>query len=414
MPRHRQQRHARWGLRLAIAVAVLLVLVVAAGMYQLLRGVPKLTLKAAAPSNTVIPGGPPTLPWPAGAQAMVDIPGVGTLNSPNPSPTDKPVPIASLTKMMTAYVILHDHPLPAGTPGPGIPMNADDVAVYRSGRAQGESVVRVVAGEMLPERQALEGLLVASGNNLAGALARWDKTNPAAFVDAMNATATQLGLAHTHYADAAGTNPASVSTAAEQLKLAEAAMADPTFAEIVAEQQVNLPLAGTIRNYNTLVGTDGIVGIKTGNSLAAGGCVVVAAKRPIGGHDQLVYASVVGVQGKAPLQGALAAGRALVDATGTAVKQATVLNANQIVGRVRAPWGGSVNAVVADPVQVTTWGGVPVSYTFKAAPLGRSVSNGARVGTLTATIGNRRVDEPVRASGSIHGPSLLWRLKRLP
>jgi hypothetical protein len=123
---------------------------------------------------------------------------------------------------------------------------------------------------------------------------------------------------------------------------------------------------------------------------------------------------VVGVQGKAPLQGALAAGRALVDATGTAVKQATVLNANQIVGRVRAPWGGSVNAVVADPVQVTTWGGVPVSYTFKAAPLGRSVSNGARVGTLTATIGNRRVDEPVRASGSIHGPSLLWRLKRLP
>jgi hypothetical protein len=123
---------------------------------------------------------------------------------------------------------------------------------------------------------------------------------------------------------------------------------------------------------------------------------------------------VVGVQGKTPLPAALAAGRALVDAAGTAVKQATVLSAHQTVGRVRAPWGGSVNAVVADPVQVTTWGGLPVSYTFKAAPLGRSVSNGARVGTLTTTIGSRRIDSPVRTAGSIHGPSLLWRLKRRP
>jgi D-alanyl-D-alanine carboxypeptidase (penicillin-binding protein 5/6) len=293
-------------------------------------------------------------------------------------------------------------------------MNADDVAVYRAGRALGESVVRVTAGEMLPERQALEGLLVASGNNLAGALARWDKTNPAAFIDAMNTTATQLGLTHTHYADAAGTNAASVSTAAEQLKLAEAAMADPTFAEIVAEPQVNLPLAGTLRNYNTLVGTDGIIGIKTGNSLAAGGCVVVAAKRPIGGHDQLLYAAVVGVPGKAPLAGALAAARALVDGAGSSVKQATVVTANQTVGRVRAPWGGSVNAVVANPVQMTTWGGLPVTYAFKAAPLGHSLSKGARVGTLTTTIGSKRVDEPVLASGALHGPSLRWRLQRRP
>jgi D-alanyl-D-alanine carboxypeptidase (penicillin-binding protein 5/6) len=320
--------------------------------------------------------------------------------------------MASVAKVMVAYVVLHDHPLPMAQPGPVVPMTAEDVNAYRAGRAQGESVVKVTTGEMLPERQALEGLLVASGNNLAGALARWSKGNQPAFLDEMNATAGKLGLSHTHYADPSGVNPATVSTAAEQLKLAEAAMADATFADIVAQPQVNLPLAGILANYNTLVGKDGIVGIKTGNSAAAGGCLVVAANRPVAGKLQLVYAAVLGVKGKSPIQAALAAGKALVDAVGPAVKSASVLAANQPLATIRSPWGATVNATAADAVQLPTWGGQPVTYTFQPRRIGRSIARGSEVGTVVVTVGTRHFNAPVRASSSVHGPSLFWRLKR--
>jgi D-alanyl-D-alanine carboxypeptidase (penicillin-binding protein 5/6) len=410
--RRRQHSSGRRGRKaVLIVLPLLVVLVVAAGIFQWLRPVPKLSLHPSVPVNTVVPGPPPALPWPAGGQAALDVPGVGLLSSPG---SDQAVPTASLAKVMSAYVVLHDHPLPTGTPGPAVPMTADDVNAYRAGRAQGESVVRVTAGEMLAERQLLEGLLVASGNNLASALARWNKGTPAAFVDEMNATATRLSLTHTHYADPAGVNPATTSTVGDQLKLAEAAMADPTFAEIVAEPQVQLPLAGTIKNFNSLVGTDGIVGIKTGNSLAAGGCLVLAAKRQVAGRDELVYAAVLGAKGKVPLQAALTAGKALVDAAGTLGRPVTVLSANQTLATIRAPWGTTARATVANAAQLPAWGGQPLTYAFQARSLGHSLHKGDEVGMVIVTAGTQHVQLPVLATASIRSPSLRWRLKRMP
>jgi serine-type D-Ala-D-Ala carboxypeptidase (penicillin-binding protein 5/6) len=412
LPHHRRQHSVRRGRKLVlIVVALIVVLVVAAGIFQWLRPVPKLALQPTVPVNSVVPGPPPAPPWPADGHAALDVPGVGLLSSPG---SDQPLPTASLAKVMAAYVVLRDHPLPTGTPGPGVAMTADDVNAYRAGRAQGESVVRVTTGEMLAERQLLEGMLVASGNNLAGALARWNKGTPAAFVDEMNATGARLGLAHTHYADPAGVNPATTSTVGDQLKLAEAAMADPTFAEIVAEPQVQLPLAGTIKNFNSLVGTDGIVGIKTGNSLAAGGCLVLAAKRQVAGRDELVYAAVLGAKGNVPLQSALTAGKALIDAAPTLGRPVPVLTANQPLATVRAPWGTTVRATVANAAQLAAWGGQPLIYAFQGRPLGRSVRKGDEVGTVTVTAGTQHVQLPVVATASIPSPSLRWRLKRMP
>ena len=84
------------------------------------------------------------------------------------------MPIASLAKIMTAYVVLRCHPLPAGGPGPPITVTAADAAAYASDKRHGQSVVKVERGEKLTERQALEALLIPSGNNIASMLAGWD------------------------------------------------------------------------------------------------------------------------------------------------------------------------------------------------------------------------------------------------
>ena len=108
------------------------------------------------------------------------------------------MPVASLTKMMTAYLVLTDHPLSATEQGPSFTMTAADVADWDNAVDTDQSNVEVALGEVLTERQLLEGLLVHSANNFADILAEWDAGSMAAFVTKMNATALTLGM--TQYA----------------------------------------------------------------------------------------------------------------------------------------------------------------------------------------------------------------------
>jgi len=137
----------------------------------------------------------------------------------------------------------------------------------------------VVPGEKLTERQALEALLIPSGNNIGAMLAGWDAGSQGAFVAEMNAQAGSLGLRSTRYADASGADPATVSTAGDQFVLTLRALQIPAFRQIVAMPQVTLPVAGVVYNVNSALGHDGIVGVKTGSSSPAGGCLAFAAIR---------------------------------------------------------------------------------------------------------------------------------------
>jgi D-alanyl-D-alanine carboxypeptidase (penicillin-binding protein 5/6) len=224
------------------------------------------------------------------------------------------VAIASVAKVMTAYVILHDHPLPPGGSGPDIAVQSSEAAAYPSQIRDGDSLVPVVAGERLTERQALEALLLPSADNVAWILARWDAGSQAAFVARMNATARRLGLTGTSYTDPSGLDPSTTSTAADQVRLGMAAMRVPALATIAAMSTAVVPVAGLVRNYNTLLGQDGIAGLKTGSTHAAGGCVLIAAWHKASGHRTLIVAAVLGQPGTAQtiLPNALRAGHNLV------------------------------------------------------------------------------------------------------
>ena len=276
--------------------------------------------QATSPIGTVTPGAGTTAPrqerlaavsWPADGVSAADISGMGVVAG---SGATRPVPIASVAKVMTAYVVLHDHPLPSGGSGPEIVVQSSEAAAYPSQVRDGDSLVPVVAGERLTERQALEALLLPSADNMAWILARWDAGSQAAFVARMNATARRLGMTGTSYTDPSGLDPSTTSTAADQVRLGMAAMRVPVLATIAAMSTAVVPVAGLVRNYNTLLGQDGIAGLKTGSTQAAGGCVLIAAWRNASGHRTLIVAAVLGQPGTAQtiLPNALRAGHNLV------------------------------------------------------------------------------------------------------
>jgi D-alanyl-D-alanine carboxypeptidase (penicillin-binding protein 5/6) len=324
------------------------------------------------------------------------------------------VPIASLAKVMTALLVLRSHPLAPGAGGPTLQVTAADVALYRTEAAGDQSVLPVAASERLNERQLLQGLLLLGANNAAIMLARWDAGSQRAFVAQMNATARALGLQQTHFADASGLSPATVSTAADLLRLAAVAMAIPTFRHIVAEPQATLPVAGTVYNVDSFLGRAGIVGIKTGATTAAGGCDLAAAYRTIGGHRELVLAAVLGQQGVQPLLTALQAGEALVVAAGTAMRPVVPLRQGTVVANLSVPWAAPVPVVAARSVTAVGWPGLQARRHIQTLALaaGRGVRRGARVGRLTLTLGAQGFTEPLVAAGAIPPPPLSWRLLR--
>jgi D-alanyl-D-alanine carboxypeptidase (penicillin-binding protein 5/6) len=247
--------------------------------------------------------------WPTKGQASITV-GSSDVES---SPAQAPVPIASIAKVMTAYLVLRAAPLDDGDDGFRFTVTEADVADTASRRHNDESVVAVRAGEVLTERQALLALLLPSANNVAIMLAQHVDGSIDAFVQEMNQTAETLDLADTTYTDPSGLDEGTRSTAADQVRLANVAMREPGFPGLVATGKAQLPVAGTVRNTDTLLGTAGFVGIKTGSDDAAGGCFMFRTHRVIDGHSVEVTGVVLGQPGRDLIAAGLAAAAQLAD-----------------------------------------------------------------------------------------------------
>ncbi len=217
--------------------------------------------------------------WPEHGQGAYQVGG----GQPAASPHQHPVPIASLAKVMTALVVLEHLPLGGTADGPTLLVREEDVIDTARRANRDESVVPVRAGERLSERQALMALLLPSANNVAVMLARYVSGTVDMFVSEMNAMAKSLGLTHTTYTDPSGFDPATVSTAADQLTLARHAADDRTLTAMMSTASYPLPVAGTVSNTDALLGKDGFVGMKTGSDDAAGGCFMFRSYRSVHG-----------------------------------------------------------------------------------------------------------------------------------
>jgi D-alanyl-D-alanine carboxypeptidase (penicillin-binding protein 5/6) len=263
-----------------------------------------------------------SLPWPGGGQSAVAVDGLGSLGTSGP--VSRPQPIASVAKVMDAYQVLSDHPLRANDQGPTITVLSSEAAAYWAERNSGQTLVPVAAGERISERQALEAMLLPSANDMARILARWDAGSIGAFLNRENRMAARLGMSHTRYTDPAGVDSGTVSTAPDQLRLAQAAMAVPAFAGVVRETSATIPVAGTVHKWptagmNQLLGHD-VISVKTGWTGAAGSCLVFAARASgRSGTGHTLYGAVLGQHGSVAGGAASAAAR-LIQAARAAIR----------------------------------------------------------------------------------------------
>ncbi len=190
-------------------------------------------------------------------------------------------PIASITKVMTALIIIR-----AGNLSRPIRIPK---AVIGYVTKYGANSAGLVPGQVLTAGELLQALLLASACDAAYTLATAYGPGLPAFIEKMNATAAQLGLTHTHFTSPDGlpypTETSTYSTPAELLKLGEVAMQSAVFRSIVAERFYNLPQGYGHGHYwwgtsNELIGYyPGAIGIKTGYTVAAGHCLLFEVVR---------------------------------------------------------------------------------------------------------------------------------------
>jgi D-alanyl-D-alanine carboxypeptidase (penicillin-binding protein 5/6) len=249
------------------------------------------------------------------------------------SPHEQPAPIASLAKVMTAYLTVKRYPLSGAQNGFTITVTAAQAQAEAQDAGQGQSVVAVGAGEQLTERQLLQALLIPSGNNIARMLAARVAGSEPRFIAEMNAQARALRMDHTIYTDPSGFDPSTVSTAADQLRVFERAMRFPVFRQIVSMPSVTLPVAGTISNYNPLI-AEGYAG-KTGSDAAAKGCLAFFTHVTVDGRRLTAIGVVMG-QGEGSDTSVLlaAAGETaerLVDSVAPAIRRRAI-NASGVAG----------------------------------------------------------------------------------
>ncbi|MFG3021738.1 serine hydrolase [Streptomyces sp. NPDC048254] len=400
--------------RVKIWTPLVIVLLIIFAVVQTLRPLPQPTLDLTAKDSYTFDGSKADIPWPADGQAALDVQGIGSFGS---SGDQKPVPIASVAKVMTAYIILRDHPLKSGAAGPKIKI--DQTAEDQSNAGQ-ESTVDVTAGDSLTQREALEGILIASANNVARLLARWDAGSEKAFVAKMNATAKKLGMTNTTYTDPSGLTDSTVSTAVDQVKLAKAAMSsEPSFREVAAMMSYDDYKGVNHGNWNQLVGHNDVVGIKTGTTTSALGNLVFAAKKDVNGETRTIIGAVLRQPASAAsdnsiLTAALNGGDKLIRAAQGALKSATIYKKGAVVGYVDDGLGGRTPVVATKDVTAVGWSGLKVKLTFQADDVPHTAKAGTKVGALTVGDGSgSAVQVPVALQKDLAEPGFTSKLTRI-
>ncbi|MFD7400244.1 hypothetical protein ACFV60_35035 [Streptomyces virginiae] len=400
--------------RVKIYAPLVVLLAVILAVVQLVRPLPEPTLVMTAKSSYTFEGAKPQLPWPTEGQAYMAAAGLGTLGQ---SGEQKPVPIASVTKSMTAYIILRDHPIKKGDQGAMIDIDQTaETEGKKNNSTDNESTLDTVkAGDKISEYDAIAALMIPSANNIARLLARWDSGSQEAFVKKMNDTAKELGMKNTTYTDPSGLDATTVSTAEDQVKLGLKLVEIETLLDITKKPKWVDPSGKEWRNWNGLVPYNDSLGIKTGTTTKAGGNLLFAAQKKVGNTNQLIVGAVLGQHKPPIIDSVLAASKQLMLATQKSLDGATVVKKGDVVGYVDDGLGGRTPVVATADVQAVGWSGLTVEVKLAngGGKLPQTAAAGTEVGLLTVGEGASQVKVPVALKTDLAAPGIGSKLTRV-
>ncbi len=338
--------------------------------------------------------------WPAQGEAAIAVQGMGGVLSS----AEAPESIASITKVVTALLVLDRLPLAPGEQGKSYAFTQADSDDYWQYRFRGESSLDVPVDGSLTELQMLQGMLIASANNYAQRLASdlWPSNSD--FVAAATVYLADRGITGITIVNPTGIEAGNTATPAALIALAEKALQNPVIAEIVRTPELTLPGAGTFKNGNPLLADPGVVGIKTGTLDAWN--LLSAKDLTVGSVTVRTYASVLGQPGPDSRD---QAARDLFARLTEEIQLRTSVPAGTVVGKATTLWGEDVALVTASDAQNVLWNGASATADTSFT-LGDARDAGETAGELIATGPLDAATVDVRLQDDIDPPSPWWRL----
>ncbi|GAA4264668.1 D-alanyl-D-alanine carboxypeptidase [Frondihabitans peucedani] len=391
-------------IRRRVGVGALLALLVACGVYF-----PATLLAPIQPASAVVTSFKAPvetkldLTFPSYGATAVEA--VGFDDSLKTSGDSKPRSIASISKIVTALVVLDAKPLKGGS-GPDITFTAADNALYAKYLAQDGEVAAMPIGLTLTERQVLQVALIKSANNYAGALANWAFGSNAGYVKAASAWLSEHHLDHTTLREPTGLNPGNTSTATDLVALGKLALANPDIAKIVSTKSLAVPGVGTVTNSNKLLGIDDVVGIKTGTLDQAGACLLFATREAIEGHTVTVVGVMLGGRDHDSLDADI---QRLLAGVKAGFQTVDAVRVGDVYGTYATKWGDRAHAEAAEGVSRLVYGDVGVTAVPTLEKVG-SARAGSTVGRLRVRIGGQTTTVPLKLDRPVTEPGAWWRI----
>ena len=349
----------------------------------------------------------PQLNWPPTGEAAVGMMNSGVIATNGPQ---KALPTASVAKLITALAVLSKYPLSPGQSGPTIILDTTDYNYYTTYVAEQGSVVPIYTGEQLSELDMLEAMLIPSGNNIADSLARWAFGSISNYTNFANQMVKRLGLSNTHVAgDASGYLPTTTSTPSDLIKLGELVMLNPVLKTIVGMKSVNIPNVGILSNYDNILGSYGIIGIKTGNSNQAGGVFLGAATVKQNTKSVVLLTAVMDAPN---LFSALSETEPLISTLENSFTTQVIIHKGEVLGSYVEPWGGRIQYAAKTDLSLTVLEGQSIKIRLSLNPLKPDAAVGTVVGSVASLANplNATLSEPVVTLKQTTQPSRFWRL----
>jgi D-alanyl-D-alanine carboxypeptidase (penicillin-binding protein 5/6) len=317
------------------------------------------------------------------------------------------LPIASISKLITALVVLDAKPIGVSDAGPTLVFDKADHDLYDKYYVMQATVVQMDTGSRMSEHDALNLMLVASACNYADAVSTWAFGSPSRFLAATKTWLAKNGLTGTRLVEPTGVDPHNVSTPSDLLAIGKLALANPLIAATVAMQSVAAPGGGAVTNTNSLLHVDGITGIKTGTLDQAGSCLLFSAVMNIGAAPPITVIGIV--LGGESREGVNADARAVLASVRSGFHEVPLLEKGQVLGSYTTPWKDDAQIVAGEGASVLTWSDTPITSTVKVDKIATGAS-GTKVGAVTFVGGKSTVVVPLVLRGSIAGPDGWWRI----
>lgn len=318
-----------------------------------------------------------------------------------------PRSIASISKVVTALVILDKVPLGADDDGPTLTFSKADNATYDQYYVLGATIQPMKIGSSLSLHDALELMLVVSASNYADVVSTQVFGSRANYLSATRTWLAANGMTGTTIVEPTGIDPRNTSTPTDLITLGKLALASPAVASIMKMPMLRVAGFDQQASSNNVLGTDGINGVKTGTLDEAGSCLLFTAVVDVGLGAPITIVGVV--LGGTDHYGVGIAAQTLIEGIVAGFHQVPLMSAGTQLGVYDTPWGEKAHVIANDGASILTWSDTPVTVSVTRSSAKMGVKN-ATVGAVTYVAGARTATVSLELDDWLTGPGGWWRV----